>query len=267
MYRHMEDIVRQAGELLLSAHDIETSVKVKTLACDLVTVYDKAVQDFLCKELLAAYPDAGIYAEEEDLCDIEGKDRYFIIDPIDGTANFVRKLHHSCISVGLYEKGLIVAAVVYNPYAREMFTAVRGQGAYLNGERLNMPKADLNNSLVLFGSAIYYRETIPVTARLVEELLPRTLDFRRGGSAALDLCYLAAGKADLFFEACLRPWDYAAGSLMVTEAGGIVTALDGTPLRFYDRCSVAAGTEQNHSQLIQIAQAIAKEPHMEGQIS
>ena len=267
MYQHMEDIVRQAGELLLSAHDIETSVKVKTLACDLVTMYDQAVQDFLCKELLAAYPDAGIYAEEEDLCDIEGKDRYFIIDPIDGTANFVRKLHHSCISVGLYEKGLIVAAVVYNPYAREMFTAVRGQGAYLNGERLKMPKADLNNSLVLFGSAIYYRETIPVTARLVEELLPRTLDFRRGGSAALDLCYLAAGKADLFFEACLRPWDYAAGSLMVTEAGGVVTALDGSPLRFFDRCSVAAGTEKNHCQLIQIAQAIAKESDMEGRIA
>ena len=267
MYQHMEDIVRQAGELLLSAHDIETSVKVKTLACDLVTMYDKAVQDFLCKELLAAYPDAGIYAEEEDLCDIEGKDRYFIIDPIDGTANFVRKLHHSCISVGLYEKGKIVAAVVYNPYAREMFTAVRGQGAYLNGERLKMPKADPEHSLVLFGSAIYYRETIPFTIRLVEELLPRTLDFRRGGSAALDLCYVAAGKADLFFEACIRPWDYAAGSLMVEEAGGIVTALDGSPLRFYDRCSVAAGTELNHPALIEIVQAIVKEPDMEGRIA
>ena len=266
MYQHMEDIVRQAGELLLSAHDIETSVKVKTLDCDLVTVYDKAVQDFLCKELLAAYPDAGIYAEEEDLCDIEGKPRYFIIDPIDGTANFVRKLHHSCISVGLYEKDRIVAAVVYNPYAREMFTAVRGQGAYLNGERLRMPKADIDHSLVLFGSAIYYRETIPFTLRLVEKLLPRALDFRRGGSAALDLCYVAAGKADLFFEACIRPWDYAAGSLMVEEAGGIVTALDGSPLRFYDRCSVAAGTELNHPELIEIDRGIAAEPDMEGRI-
>ncbi|MBR4308369.1 MAG: inositol monophosphatase [Oscillospiraceae bacterium] len=267
MYRAMEEIVRQAGELLLSAHDIETSVKVKTLACDLVTVYDKAVQDYLCKELLAAYPDAGIYAEEEDLCDIDGKTRYFIIDPIDGTANFVRQLHHSCISVGLYEEGKIIAAVVYNPYAREMFTAALGQGAYLNGQRLHMTQVDLDHSLVLFGSAIYYRETVPATIRLVEELLPRVLDFRRGGSAALDLCYLAAGKADLFFEACLRPWDYAAGSLMVTEAGGIVTALDGSTLRFYDRCSVAAGSNINHPTLIQIAQAIGQEPTMKGRIS
>ena len=103
------------------------------------------------------------YAEEEDLCDIEGKDRYFIIDPIDGTANFVRGLHHSCISVGLYAEGRMEAAVVYNPYAEEFFTAVHGQGAYLNGKRLQMSQVDTANSLVLFGSAI--RLQIPECAQ------------------------------------------------------------------------------------------------------
>lgn len=266
MYQKMFDTVGQAGQILLAARHIEDSVQVKTLACDLVTEYDKKVQDFLCRELLAAYPDAGIYAEEEDLCDIEGKGRYFIIDPIDGTANFVRGLHHSCISVGLYAEGRMEAAVVYNPYAEEFFTAVHGQGAYLNGKRLQMSQVDTANSLVLFGSAIYYRQTVPATLRFVEELLPRCLDFRRGGSAALDLCYVAAGKGDLFFECCLRPWDYAAGSLIVTEAGGRVSALDGSPLRFYDRCSVAAGNRTNHAELIALSQNIGKEPDMKGRI-
>ncbi len=266
MYRIMQNIVGEAGKIMLSAQNIQQSVESKGLPCDLVTYYDRAVQDFLLRELKRAYPDAGIYAEEEDLHDTAGRERYFIIDPIDGTTNFVRGLHHSCISVGLWAKGQIEAAVVYNPYLNEMFTAQRGAGAYLNGERLQVTQTDLANSLVLFGSAIYYRETVPATLRFVQELFPAVADFRRGGSAALDLCYLAAGKADLFFECCLRPWDYAAGSLIVQEAGGIVTALDGSPLRFEDRCSVAAGNGNNHPVLVALCERISGEPDMKGRI-
>lgn len=251
---------------MLSAVNIEDHVTDKGQACDLVTIYDKQVQEQLCTELRKAYPYCGIYAEEDDLCDIDERDSYFIIDPIDGTCNFVRALHHSCISVGLWEKGEIVAAAVYNPFADELFTAEKGRGAFLNGKVLHVTEADLPNSLVLLGSAIYYRDTIPATLRFIEELLPVTLDIRRGGSAALDLCYLAAGKADLFFECCLRPWDYAAGSLIVTEAGGMASALDGTSLRFYDRCSVAAGNPNNHPALIALSQKIANEPDMKGRI-
>ena len=258
-------IVKSAGELMLSAVNIQDTVTEKGQACDLVTAYDRAVQDKVVRELKEAYPYCGIYAEEDDLCDID-HDSYFIIDPIDGTTNFVRELHHSCISVGLYTKGEIVAAAVYNPFAQELFTAEKGKGAYLNGNRLRMTDVELSGSLVLFGSAIYYRDTVPATIRFVEELLPGCIDFRRGGSAALDLCYVAAGKADLFFECCLRPWDYAAGSLMVTEAGGVVTALDGSPLRFYDRCSVAAGNPKNHPALIELSHRIAQEPDMKGRI-
>ena len=265
-YKPLYDIVRKVGAILLSAVDVEDTVTEKGQACDLVTIYDKEVQDRLCTELKAAYPYCGIYAEEGDLCDIENKDSYFIIDPIDGTTNFVRGLHHSCISVGLWEKGEIIAAAVYNPYAGELFTAEKGRGAYLNGKAIHVTQADLPNSLVLLGSAIYYRETIPATLRYIEELFPSVLDLRRGGSAALDLCYVAAGKADLFFECCLRPWDYAAGSLILTEAGGMVSALDGTPLRFYDRCSVAGGNPNNYPALIELSQKIAKEPNMEGRI-
>lgn len=266
MYERVTEIVRRAGSILLTAHHIDESVREKTAACDLVTAYDTAVQAQLQKELLEAYPQFGFYAEEGDCCSIEGKPGWFIVDPIDGTTNFVRRLHHSCISVGLLIDGQMAFGAVYNPYLDEMFTAERGKGAFLNGKPIHATDAAMNESLVLLGSAIYYRETIPATLRFLEELFPVTLDLRRGGSAALDLCYVASGKADLFFECCLRPWDYAAGSLIAQEAGCIVTALDGTDLRFFDRCSVAAGTKKNYPDLIELSKRIANEPDMKGRI-
>lgn len=266
MYEKIAAIVKNAGKLILGAQHIEKSVKEKTSACDLVTAYDMAVQKQLQSELLSAFPQFGFYGEENDCCETEGKCGWFIVDPIDGTANFVRSLHHSCISVGLLLDGRMEYGVVYNPYFDELFTAQRGKGAFLNGEPIHVTDVEMKDSLLLFGSAIYYRETIPATLRFVEELFPQTLDFRRGGSAALDLCYLAAGRADVYFECCIRPWDYAAGSLIAQEAGAIVTALDGTPLRFVDRCSVAAGNPKNHRELMCISEKIANEPTMKGRI-
>lgn len=266
MYEAVTEIVRRAGRIMTEAQHIDESVKEKTAACDLVTAYDTAVQAQLQRELSEAFPQFGFYAEENDCCNIEGKPGWFIVDPIDGTTNFVRGLHHSCISVGLLVGGEMAFGAVYNPFANEMFTAERGKGAFLNGKPIHATDARMNESIVLLGSAIYYRETIPATLRFIEELFPVTLDLRRGGSAALDLCYVASGKADLFFECCLRPWDYAAGSLIAEEAGCIVTALDGTPLRFFDRCSVAVGTQKNYHELINLSRQIANEPNMKGRI-
>lgn len=266
MYSSIDGILRAAGAIMLEARDIGNSVREKSSHCDLVTKYDTLVQEELSRALLELFPEAGFFGEEDKEHQISGKKQIFIVDPIDGTTNFVRGLHHSCISVGLLEEGRMEYAAVYNPYLDELFTARRGCGAYLNGQRLQVTQATLADSLVLFGSAIYYRETIPATVRFVQELFPHTIDFRRGGSAALDLCYLAAGRADLFFECCLQPWDYAAGSLIVQEAGGIATALTGQPLRFFDRCSVAAGNPNNHPQLLEISKKIGAEPDMEGRI-
>ncbi len=266
MYENIARIVKEAGQIILQAGDIESSVQEKSSPCDLVTKYDPLVEEYLRRELLAAYPEAGFFGEEEQEHEINGKSSVFIVDPIDGTTNFIRRLHHSCISAGLLKDGRMEYAAVYNPFLDELFTARRGGGAYLNGKPLHVTTPCLENSLVLFGSAIYYRETVPATLRFVQELFPRVLDFRRGGSAALDLCYLAAGKADLFFECCLQPWDYAAGSLILQEAGGIVTSLHGTPLRFFERCSVAAGNPTNHSALLELSAKIASEPDMKGRI-
>lgn len=266
MEQRLAAIVKEAGALMLQAKNIGDSVTQKGSPRDLVTEYDTRVQEFLRSRLSEAFPDYGFFGEEEHVHDIRGKEGFFIVDPIDGTTNFVRGLHHSCISVGLCLQGQMHCAAVYNPYYDELFTATRGGGAYLNGRPLHMKACPIEESLVLFGSAIYYRDTIPATVRLVEELFPVSLDFRRGGSAALDLCYLASGGGDLFFETCLQPWDYAAGSLIVEEAGGTVTALDGSPLHLTEPCSVAGGNRINHPQLVNIAQRIAREPEMKGRI-
>lgn len=266
MEQRMGAIAKEAGQLVLQARNIADSVAQKGSPRDLVTEYDTRVQELLRRKLAEAFPQYGFFGEEEQYHDIQDKEGFFIVDPIDGTTNFVRGLHHSCISVGLYVGGRMESAAVYNPYYDELFTAGRGRGAYLNGKRLEMKPVSLQESLVLFGSAIYYRDTVPATVRMVQELFPMTLDFRRGGSAALDLCYLASGGGDVFFETCLQPWDYAAGSLIVTEAGGIVSALDGTALRLTTPCSVAAGNPLNHPQLIEIAQKILEEPDMKGRI-
>lgn len=266
MYEIIEEIIRGAGALVRSAHNIEESVREKTSHCDLVTKYDNLVQEQLYRDLSAAFPEAGFYGEEGDVCEISGKTAYFIVDPIDGTTNFIRHALHSCISIGYMAHGEMEYGAVYQPYTDELFTARRGQGAYLNGKPISMRQLPLGESLTMFGSAIYYRDTLPATARIMEELLPRILDFRRSGSAALDLCYVACGRADCFFEACIRPWDYAAASLIVREAGGVVTALDGTPLRYADRCSVAAGSRLSHPELIALVQKILQEPDMKGRI-
>lgn len=266
MYEIIETIVRRAGEIVLRAKHIDESVQEKSSHCDLVTKFDGMVQEYLHRELLSAFPEAGFYGEEEEVHDIAGKAAYFIVDPIDGTMNFVRHARHSCISVGLMKDGRMEYGAVYQPYTDEMFTAQRGKGAFLNGRPLKMRDVPLSESIAMFGSAIYYRDTIPATARLMQEALPLVLDFRRSGSAALDICYVAAGRADVFFEACIRPWDYAAATLIAQEAGAVVSALDGTPLRYMDRCSVAVGSPSNYPDLISIVQRILREPDMKGRI-
>lgn len=265
-HEQLGQIVRSAGALVREAQHIEDSVREKTSPRDLVTQYDTSVQEFLRRALKEALPEAGFFGEEEQAHEIAGKHAWFIVDPIDGTTNFIRHLHHSAISVGLFQDGQVVCGAVYNPFFDELFTAERGKGAYLNGRPIHVNEVPLSQSLALFGSAVYDQPTIPATMRLMQELFPRVLDFRRGGAAALDLCYLAAGRGDVFFECSLSPWDYAAGSLIAQEAGATVTALTGKPLHFDKICSVAAGNSVNYPELMELATRISAEPDMKGRI-
>ena len=242
MLQKLCDVIREAGQIVLSARDVEHSVRIKTSPRDLVTKYDLLVQNYLRKELLALLPDAGFLGEEGDICEDDPKREWlFIVDPIDGTTNFVQGYHNSCVSVGLAHYGRMEYGVVYNPYDGELYAARRGEGASLNGRPIHCQDHPLERSLLIFGSGVYYRELVPETLRLFNAAFPLVQDIRRFGSAALDLCYLAAGRAGVFFECRLCPWDYAAGSLIAREAGCLVTQIDGTPLDLLHKCSVLAG--------------------------
>ena len=145
---------------------------------------------------------------------------YLIVDPIDGTTNFIKDYHTSCISVGIINDGIKAAGVVYNPYLNEMYYAIKGEGAFLNDKRIHVSDEPLSNGIVLFGTSPYYEELNEKSFEMAFDYFKKALDIRRSGSAAIDLCSIAAGRAEVYFELRLSPWDYAAASLILTEAGG-----------------------------------------------
>lgn len=232
-------VVRRAGDMIRNAHDIEKDTHEKNGAADLVTKYDVAVQAFLQRELLALVPEADFLGEEGEHETLD-KPWVFVVDPIDGTTNFVRHMHHSNIAVALVHEGCVAYGVVYNPFTEEMFAARRGGGAFLNGRPIHVSDRDMSHAITLCGSTIYDRRFTDRSFSLMRRLYDLGLDFRRFGSAELDVCYVACGRAEVFFECRLSPWDYAAGSLILTEAGGKITRLDGSPIDPYRGGSVWA---------------------------
>ena len=245
MLEQIMDVVRRAGEMVLSAHDIAAGTHEKTSAADLVTEYDLAVEAFLKRELPPLCPGAIFYGEEEAENADPSRGWAFIVDPIDGTTNFVRGLRQSAISVALARDGQVEYAVVFDPYKNEMFSARRGGGAFLNGAPIRVSGKPLAEGIFGMGTAIYRREYLEPTMRVTEQLFRRACDFRRLGAAALDLCDVACGRVELFFEYSLCPWDFAAGSLIITEAGGHISTLQGGPLALTERSSVWASNDVN----------------------
>lgn len=232
--------VRACGTIILNADRTKSGIDEKAGHANFVTAYDKKVQSELQKRLLEILPKAVFVGEEEDV-HASVKDGYaFIVDPIDGTTNFIKDYHASAISVGLIKDAKRYIGVVYNPYLDEVFTAVKGKGAFLNGSPIQVSKQPLENGIVIFGTATYYEEYAKATFDMAYDYYCKALDVRRSGSAALDLCNVAAGRAELFFELRLCPWDYAAGSLIVEEAGGVVTTIDGGELPLNEGCGVLA---------------------------
>lgn len=239
MLKKIIRIVQDAGEMIRCAHDIAEDITEKNGPADLVTKYDTAVQAYLRKELLKLLPQAGFLGEEGN-CEELASEWVFVVDPIDGTTNFVRGFGHSNISVALAKNGVSEYGVVYNPFNGELFAARRGEGATLNGKPIHVTDNDPAHGVLLCGSTAYDRELTDRHFAIMRALYDRTGDFRRLGSAALDLCYIAAGRVEVFFECRLRPWDIAAGSLILTEAGGQITQMDGSPLDVLHNCSVFA---------------------------
>lgn len=239
------DIVRQAGEIVLSARDIGSRTREKTSAADLVTEYDLAVEQFLKEKLPPLVPGSIFFGEEEAENADPSRGWAFIVDPIDGTTNFVRGLQQSAVSVALAKDGALEYGVVYDPYKDEIFSAKRGGGAFLNGRPVRVSERPLDQGVFGMGTAIYDRQFIAPTMRVTEQLFRRSCDFRRLGAAALDLCDVACGRLDLFFEYSLSPWDHAAGGLILIEAGGVLSTLEGRPMDYTRRCSVWASNRVN----------------------
>lgn len=231
MLNKITEIVKEAGKIIHSAHNQENTVTAKEGKKNFVTKYDVAVQEFLFKELGKAFLDAQFIGEEGEN-DFSTDGLRFIIDPIDGTTNFMQDYRCSCISVALCNNNDVIAGVVYNPYTDELFSAEKGKGANLNGNRIKVSERPLSDGLALFGTSPYHPENTDETFALLRKVFDLSRDIRRSGSAAFDICTIACGRCEVFFEKSLQPWDIAAGTLILKEAGGIALNYDGTEISF-----------------------------------
>ena len=238
-YQEIIKLVQETDRIIFDEAAVGHVIE-KGLA-DYVTYVDLGVQHFLQKELADRYPEIAFMGEEEGENHLHPEGSCWILDPIDGTTNLIHHYNHSAISLGLWEKGQIVFGVVYNPFTKETYWAVRGEGAYCNGKKLAVSKAqDLGHCLLNFGTGPYQKELAPENFRRLQAIYMVCQDIRRSGSAALDLCYVASGKCEGFFEITLKPWDYAAGSVILEEAGGVITNWQGEPVTFHKGGTVCA---------------------------
>lgn len=231
MINKITETVKEAGKIILSAHNQEITITAKEGKKNFVTKYDVAVQEFLFKELSIAFPEAEFVGEEGET-DFSISGLRFIIDPIDGTTNFMQDYRCSCISVALCTGNDVIAGVVFNPYTNEIFSAEKGKGAYLNGERITVSDRTLSDGLALFGTSPYHPENTDETFELLRKVFDFSRDIRRSGSAAYDICMVACGRCEVFFEKGLQPWDIAAGTLIAKEAGGTVSNYEGGEISF-----------------------------------
>ena len=246
---------RAAGAIInRAALDVET-VRVTTKQTnDFVTEIDHVAEAAIIETLLTAYPDHGIWAEESGRREGKGRDKnhVWIIDPLDGTTNFIHGFPQYAVSIALAFKGKVEQAVVYDPSRNDLFYATKGRGAYLNDKRIRVSKRiRLADSLIGTGFPFRKGDNFKRYLKIMEELMPACAGLRRPGAAALDLCYVAAGWYDGFFETGLSPWDIAAGSLIVTEAGGLIGNFTGEADYLYQR-EVIAATPKVYGQLVQI---------------
>lgn len=231
MLQKMEALARQAGDLIVKGG--EAAIHTKEGHFNFVTDRDVQVQEMLRKGLLSLLPDASFFAEEQENQALSDSPTW-IVDPIDGTVNFTRGRSFSAISIALTIDKTPHVALVYDPYSDEMFTALAGQGAWLNGQPIRVSDIPFERALVTFGTSPYNPELSKVSLKAALSMLNQAGDLRRTGSAALDLAWTACGRTDFFFEMHLSPWDFAAGALLVTEAGGQL-ALPGTQVIDYSR--------------------------------
>jgi myo-inositol-1(or 4)-monophosphatase len=243
---------RAAGAIInRAALDVESVRISQKQVNDFVTEVDQAAEKVIIETLLTAYPGHGILAEESGN-EHGAKDSEFvwIIDPLDGTTNFIHGFPVYAVSIALSVRGKVEQAVVYDPSRNDLFTATKGRGAYMNERRMRVSKrVRLSESLISTGFPFRPGDNFQNYLAMMAEIMPKTAGMRRPGAAALDLAYVAAGYTEAFFEAGLEPWDMAAGSLLVTEAGGLVGNFTGEA-EFLHHKECLAGAPRIYGQLV-----------------
>lgn len=218
---------RNAGNVIVRSMDKLDQIQIANKADnDYVSEVDQRAEQEIIRVIHKAYPDHAILAEESG--NTSGNDFQWIIDPLDGTTNYLHGFPQFAVSIALQHKNRLEQAVVYDPLRQELFTASRGSGAQLNDRRIRVsPRKDLEGALLGTGFPFRQKQNLDFFLATFKELFPRTAGIRRAGSAALDLAYVAAGRLDGFWEIGLNPWDMAAGALLIQEAGGLVSDLEG----------------------------------------
>ncbi len=218
----LKALLKKTGKLFAdrnaAAHTREKGV------ADYVTEVDFAVQQFIRGHLEELYPEVQFLSEEKSNEEIDKNGLVWVLDPVDGTTNLIHDYRASVISLALMQEGSVVLGMIYNPYTDELFSAQKGKGSYCNGQKIEVSGAEtIEKSLIAIGTSPYYKEMAEENFKVFQAVFKDCQDIRRSGSAALDLAYVACGRIEAYFERNLKIWDYAAGMLLVREAGGRVT--------------------------------------------
>jgi myo-inositol-1(or 4)-monophosphatase len=248
---------RRAGSIISRASEDLDLLTVRTKSNnEFVSEVDTAAEDAIVETLLGAYPDHAILAEERGS---QGQSEYlWIIDPLDGTTNFLHGFPQYSVSIACSHRGVLTHGVVYDPTRNELFTATRGRGAFLNDRRIRVSKRQkLLESLIGTGFPFRDFSFAQPYLKIFGELMTKTAGIRRPGSAALDLAYVAAGRTDGFWEAGLKAWDMAAGALLILEAGGLIADFHGEET-YLESGTVIGGNPKIFAQLLKVIEPYAK---------
>lgn len=249
--KKIETIARNAGLKITSTTSKE--IIEKNGSADIVTNMDLASQRYIMSECAKLIPNSTFIAEEDNVRD--SSDGYtWVIDPIDGTTNYAYDYHHSCISIALLHHMHGVIGVVYNPYLNEAFVGVNGEGSRLNGTPLHMSHNVLKDALVLIGTSPYHKEKADMTFNMAKRIFQNCRDIRRSGSAAMDLCYVAAGRVDAYYEESLSPWDFAAGEVILRNAGGKLHVLEPDTFNYEQAVGMIAANEECFDDMVKLVE-------------
>jgi len=250
------DVAKECGDTIIMKHYGKAKEISFKGEIDLVTNADKLSEKFVSNRLLERFPDHQILCEEGSIANLHCETHKWIIDPLDGTTNFSHDYPLFGVSIGLEINGEVQVGVIYDPLHKDLFYASKGHGALWNGKPIHVSTiSSLNKSLVATGFGYDIRYNPGKSIEYFARMLLKTQAMRRDGSAALDLCYLACGRFDAFYELRLQPWDVAAGVIIVSEAGGTITNYRGQPCTIYDK-EILASNSLIHKEIVEVFRCI-----------